>query len=319
MDDNSTEKLAYRVDDACTLLGIGRTSLYKLIAGGQLKTVRIAGRRHSAGGGRRAWPRRRWRRASDERPRPSAAFGRLIRLGSGDYARDGFAVRQVNTDKGLSMTARSVGSLLLSFVNRDTGEAPPVPGPSRSFVRSRCHLVWPLHRCSSAGARFAPWPGRQSAMCPLLQGQAEIGGVPRTMIRGNLTTQQNATESRGSLTVAATSLRLHCRRLTDGFPLTVPRETTAKLSRRTINLAAIADGDCRIREDLPRALTYPLVASTSCSQGRSTSVRRLSWRTAATPPLSAAFSIEQAGTKNLVRSLPQQASQRSACPSSFDG
>jgi excisionase family DNA binding protein len=45
MDDRSAEKLAYRVDDACRLLGIGRTSLYKLIAGGQLKTVRIAGRR----------------------------------------------------------------------------------------------------------------------------------------------------------------------------------------------------------------------------------------------------------------------------------
>jgi excisionase family DNA binding protein len=38
------EPLAYRIDDAGRVLGIGRTSLYKLIAERQLRAVKIAGR-----------------------------------------------------------------------------------------------------------------------------------------------------------------------------------------------------------------------------------------------------------------------------------
>ena len=37
-------KLLFRVNEACSLLGIGRTSLYKEIASGRLRTVRAAGR-----------------------------------------------------------------------------------------------------------------------------------------------------------------------------------------------------------------------------------------------------------------------------------
>ena len=37
-------KLAYRVDEACDALGIGRTSLYGLVKSGELKLIRIAGR-----------------------------------------------------------------------------------------------------------------------------------------------------------------------------------------------------------------------------------------------------------------------------------
>ena len=37
-------KLAYRVDEACDVLGIGRTSLYELAKNGELKFIRIAGR-----------------------------------------------------------------------------------------------------------------------------------------------------------------------------------------------------------------------------------------------------------------------------------
>lgn len=36
--------LAYRVPDACAVLGIGRTSLYELMAAGKLRAIRIAGR-----------------------------------------------------------------------------------------------------------------------------------------------------------------------------------------------------------------------------------------------------------------------------------
>ena len=35
---------AYRVNDACGSLGIGRTTLYALIKRGQLKSIKIAGR-----------------------------------------------------------------------------------------------------------------------------------------------------------------------------------------------------------------------------------------------------------------------------------
>ncbi|MDR3493356.1 MAG: helix-turn-helix domain-containing protein [Ancalomicrobiaceae bacterium] len=40
----NSEPLSYRVDDACRALGIGRTTLYGLIACGQLKAIKIAGR-----------------------------------------------------------------------------------------------------------------------------------------------------------------------------------------------------------------------------------------------------------------------------------
>ena len=35
--------LAYRVTDACHVMGIGRTSLYELIKKGELKAIRVAG------------------------------------------------------------------------------------------------------------------------------------------------------------------------------------------------------------------------------------------------------------------------------------
>ncbi len=40
----AASKLAYRVDEACDVLGIGRTSLYELAKNGELKFIRIAGR-----------------------------------------------------------------------------------------------------------------------------------------------------------------------------------------------------------------------------------------------------------------------------------
>ena len=39
------EKFAYSVNEAIKILGLGRTTLYKLIASGLLKTVKIGGRR----------------------------------------------------------------------------------------------------------------------------------------------------------------------------------------------------------------------------------------------------------------------------------
>lgn len=38
------ERFAYRIEDACRALGIGRTSLYSLIKSGDLRVVRVAGR-----------------------------------------------------------------------------------------------------------------------------------------------------------------------------------------------------------------------------------------------------------------------------------
>jgi hypothetical protein len=38
-------QLAYRVNDTCLLLGIGRSSVYKLVDAGELKLLTIAGRR----------------------------------------------------------------------------------------------------------------------------------------------------------------------------------------------------------------------------------------------------------------------------------
>lgn len=37
-------KLAYRVDEACAALGIGRSSIYQLVKSGKLKLIKIAGR-----------------------------------------------------------------------------------------------------------------------------------------------------------------------------------------------------------------------------------------------------------------------------------
>ena len=37
-------KLAYRIDEACQAMGIGRTSLYELAKAGQLTLIKIAGR-----------------------------------------------------------------------------------------------------------------------------------------------------------------------------------------------------------------------------------------------------------------------------------
>lgn len=38
------EALSFRINDACAVLGIGRTSIYKIIACGKLKSITIAGR-----------------------------------------------------------------------------------------------------------------------------------------------------------------------------------------------------------------------------------------------------------------------------------
>jgi len=40
----SKDALALRIPDACALIGIGRSTLYRLIDSGKLKTVHIAGR-----------------------------------------------------------------------------------------------------------------------------------------------------------------------------------------------------------------------------------------------------------------------------------
>ena len=37
-------KHAYRIDEACYALGIGRTSLYELVKDGELKLIKVAGR-----------------------------------------------------------------------------------------------------------------------------------------------------------------------------------------------------------------------------------------------------------------------------------
>ena len=36
--------LAYRIPDACAVLGLGRTSVYELIAEGKLRAIKVAGR-----------------------------------------------------------------------------------------------------------------------------------------------------------------------------------------------------------------------------------------------------------------------------------
>jgi excisionase family DNA binding protein len=38
------ERLVYRINDACHVLGVGRSSLYKIAAEGKIKLIRIAGR-----------------------------------------------------------------------------------------------------------------------------------------------------------------------------------------------------------------------------------------------------------------------------------
>jgi excisionase family DNA binding protein len=39
------EKLAFTIAEACASIGIGKTSIYELIAEGKLKSIRAAGRR----------------------------------------------------------------------------------------------------------------------------------------------------------------------------------------------------------------------------------------------------------------------------------
>jgi excisionase family DNA binding protein len=39
------EKLAYRISEASVAMGIGKTSIYELINRGELKTIKVAGRR----------------------------------------------------------------------------------------------------------------------------------------------------------------------------------------------------------------------------------------------------------------------------------
>ncbi len=41
---NRPEPLAYRIPDACTALGLGRTSIYELIQQNKLRAIKIAGR-----------------------------------------------------------------------------------------------------------------------------------------------------------------------------------------------------------------------------------------------------------------------------------
>ena len=42
---NQTDVLAYRVDDFCRLIGIGRTHFYRLIDRGEINTIMLGGRR----------------------------------------------------------------------------------------------------------------------------------------------------------------------------------------------------------------------------------------------------------------------------------
>jgi excisionase family DNA binding protein len=41
---NRPDPLAYRIPDACYVLGIGKTSLYELMKEGRVKAIKIAGR-----------------------------------------------------------------------------------------------------------------------------------------------------------------------------------------------------------------------------------------------------------------------------------
>jgi excisionase family DNA binding protein len=40
----SLEPIAYRIDDFCRVMGLGRTKVYALIKNEQLRSVRVAGR-----------------------------------------------------------------------------------------------------------------------------------------------------------------------------------------------------------------------------------------------------------------------------------
>ncbi len=44
LEHSAHERFAYRITDACAALGIGRTSLYKLVERNELRLIRIAGR-----------------------------------------------------------------------------------------------------------------------------------------------------------------------------------------------------------------------------------------------------------------------------------
>jgi excisionase family DNA binding protein len=39
------DRLAYRVDEFCRVAGLSRSTIYKLMSEGRLRTVRVAGRR----------------------------------------------------------------------------------------------------------------------------------------------------------------------------------------------------------------------------------------------------------------------------------
>ena len=41
---NQNQKLCLRIDDACDMLGIGRSSIYQLISAKKLRAIKIAGR-----------------------------------------------------------------------------------------------------------------------------------------------------------------------------------------------------------------------------------------------------------------------------------
>jgi excisionase family DNA binding protein len=45
MTDHPNDKLAYTVNAFCRAIGLGRTKIYQLIKQGQIRTVRIGGRR----------------------------------------------------------------------------------------------------------------------------------------------------------------------------------------------------------------------------------------------------------------------------------
>lgn len=44
MSTNSPAPLAYRIPEACTRIGVGRTTLYELIRAGELRTVKFGAR-----------------------------------------------------------------------------------------------------------------------------------------------------------------------------------------------------------------------------------------------------------------------------------
>jgi excisionase family DNA binding protein len=45
IEDDARDRLAYRVDDFCRAIGLGRTKVYAMIGDGTLRTVVVGGRR----------------------------------------------------------------------------------------------------------------------------------------------------------------------------------------------------------------------------------------------------------------------------------